>query len=300
MISIDESRCTLCGLCEPMCVRRILQPGEKSMKVVDPGMCIFCGHCKAVCPVDAPVLSNLDEKEFEPIPAGAEMPAPPALFHFFRRRRSLRLYKKRPVEVEKLERIIEAGRFAPTGGNRQGCEYVVVNGRESLDRICSLTMGMLQAEGRRIEEAVDRARRLNEPLSEKDLSRQNYPQVWDRLARKWKEGADQLFHHAPALIVIHQKAGVAATPEVDAGIASLQMVLMAEALGLGTCYIGFLIVALENSEELRDALRIPPGNQAQVALTVGYPDVEFLKLVARNPARIEWIGDSPRGAAAGR
>jgi nitroreductase len=35
------------------------------------------------------------------------------------------------------------------------------------------------------------------------------------------------------------KKSIATTPEIDAAIASTQMVLLAETLGLGTCYSAF-------------------------------------------------------------
>jgi len=88
------------------------------------------------------------------------------------------------------------------------------------------------------------------------------------------------------------KKSVATTPEIDAAIASTQMILLAETLGLGTCYIGFLIWAIENSGELKKKLGIPPENKALVAFTVGYPKIEFLRFVARNPAKVNWVGES--------
>jgi nitroreductase/NAD-dependent dihydropyrimidine dehydrogenase PreA subunit len=295
MISIEESRCNQCGLCERVCVRRILELAEEGVRILDPSLCIYCGHCKAVCPTDAPGFSNLNEKEFEDAPKIGELPEPSAFLHFLRRRRSLRIYKNKPVETEKFKMILEAGRFAPTGGNRQACEYVVLRGRKILDRVCTLTIKSLTEEGRRIKEALDRHRRLQKPLPETYLTRQVYLPVWDRMARKWEEGEDQLFYHAPALVVIHVKNEATATPEVDSGMASMQMALMAEALGLGTCFIGFLVFSIENSRELREMLRIPPDHKAHVAFTVGYPGVKFLRLVARNPARVKWMGDSPKG-----
>ena len=62
MISIDESRCNLCGLCVPVCVRRILKLESKSVEVTDPALCLVCGHCKAVCPTDAPQLPGMNEQ----------------------------------------------------------------------------------------------------------------------------------------------------------------------------------------------------------------------------------------------
>jgi nitroreductase/NAD-dependent dihydropyrimidine dehydrogenase PreA subunit len=288
MISIDPS-CNLCGLCTSVCVRRNLEPGEDRVRVLDPDICLSCGHCKAVCPTNAPHFSHLNEAEFEAIPDKKEWPDPQAFLKFLRRRRSLRVYQDRPVEKEKLKLIVEAGRFAPTGGNRQACEYVVVSGRRVLDRVCTAAIRALQERGAMIRETVERHRRSGEPLPEDIVSNQAFPQVWDRIARKWTEGVDQLFHHAPAFILIHSKKGVSTIPETDAAIASTHMVLMAETLGLGTCFIGFLIAAANNSAEVRHTLQVPSDHQALVSFTLGYPRAKYLRLVARNPAKTLWL-----------
>jgi nitroreductase/NAD-dependent dihydropyrimidine dehydrogenase PreA subunit len=291
MISIDESRCNLCGLCVPICPPAILVQGEKSIVVTDPIQCIFCGHCKAICPTDAPTFAKLKESEFEPVPRREELPDPADFLRFLRRRRSLRVYQNKPVGKEPLQKILEAGRFAPTGANWQTCRFTVVGGRKTLDRICTLAIQNLQEEGKKIQGAVERHRRQQEPLRNEYAISQFFPPFWNRLAAKWQEGVDQLLHNAPAVILVHVKKNATLFPELDAGISATHMILMAETLGLGTCFIGFLIYAMENSEELREVLKIPPDHRAYIAFTVGYPDVDFLKLVARKPAKVEWIGE---------
>ena len=290
MITIDEKKCTNCGLCIPVCVRRILQEGERSAEIIDPAMCLYCGHCKAVCPTDAPQFSEGDE-EFRSVPSKEEIPSPAPFFRFLRSRRSLRLYQDRPVEKEKLKMLIEAGRFAPTGSNRQACEYLVVSGRKTLDKVVHIAIRTLGEQAKALQEDLERYSRLKEPLPEELAARQNFPVMAGRMVAKWKEGVDYLLFHAPSLVVIHMKKNVASTPEIDAAIASTQMVLLAETLGLGTCYIGFLVTAIENSEELKGVLKIPPDHRSLVAFIVGYPDVEFLRTVYRNPAKTTWIGE---------
>lgn len=290
MISIDESRCNLCGLCVSVCVRRILAKGEKSVQITDRSLCLACGHCKAVCPTDAPQLAGMNE-QFQPAPLKKEIPGAAELFRFFRRRRSLRVYRPEPVEKEKLKMVIEAGRYAPTGANRQACEYIVVSGRKILDQVCTLATRALREEGRQIQRAVDECREARKPLPEDLASQQYFPAVWERIAKKWEEGADQLLHRAPALILIHIKENSATTAELDAGIAATHLVLLAEALGLGTCFIAFLVRTLQDSKELRSLLKIPEGNRVYVALTVGYPAVTYLRLVGRRPTRVNWIGE---------
>ena len=290
MITINEQKCTLCGECVPVCVRRILQKGETSVEILDPAMCLYCGHCKAVCPTDAFQFSEGND-QFLAVPSKEEIPSAAPFFRFLRRRRSLRIYQARSVEKAKLEMLVEAGRYAPTGSNRQACEYVVVSGRKALDKVCTMAIGNLQEQGKELQKAIDEYTRKKKPIPEEMASRQTLPPVWERIAGKWKEGVDQLLHHAPALILIHMKKGLATTPKIDAAIASTQMVLLAETLGLGTCYIGFLVWVVEDSRALKKMLGILSENSALIAFTVSYPGVAYRRVVARNPAKVAWIGE---------
>ncbi len=52
-----------------------------------------------------------------------------------RERCSIRSYEKRMVEKEKRDLILEAGRLAPTGCNRQGQKFIVVESEDSLDKL---------------------------------------------------------------------------------------------------------------------------------------------------------------------
>ncbi len=50
-----------------------------------------------------------------------------ALLQSIRERRTVRAFRTEPVEPEKIERILEAGRWAPSGKNTQPWRFVVVN-----------------------------------------------------------------------------------------------------------------------------------------------------------------------------
>jgi len=52
------------------------------------------------------------------------------LLDLLKRRRSVRVYESRPVEKEKLAAILEAARAAPSAGNLQAFEMVVVESSE--------------------------------------------------------------------------------------------------------------------------------------------------------------------------
>jgi nitroreductase len=52
-----------------------------------------------------------------------------------KKRFSVRSYKKQPVEQEKLDKILEAARVAPTAANRQPVHLIVVRSEEGLAKI---------------------------------------------------------------------------------------------------------------------------------------------------------------------
>jgi nitroreductase len=58
-----------------------------------------------------------------------------------RQRRSVRAFLDKPVEDEKLLRVLEAGRLAPSASNRQGWKFVVVRDKAARDRLVEVAKG---------------------------------------------------------------------------------------------------------------------------------------------------------------
>lgn len=288
LIRIDEEKCTSCGLCIPLCVRGILEQGESAARVTNPDGCILCGHCKAVCPVDAPELPTLDASEFVEAPGRGGYPKPDVLRSIFRSRRSIRQFKGKSVERENLETIIQAGRFAPTGGNRQGLHYIVVRTPSKIEEVKRMTVDLLALQGEEIEDALDIKARTGQPVPGEYEVMKDYTKRWKEMKTEMQGGIDKLFYHAPVLVALHINPAESSSPMVDAGLAGMQMALMAESLDLGTCFCGFFVFAVNMSPEFKKMLAIPEKHIVPLSFVVGYPDVHYKKLVSRNPARVTW------------
>jgi nitroreductase len=56
-------------------------------------------------------------------------------------RRSIRAYKNEPIEDEKLEAVLEAGRLAPSARNLQEWKYVVVKDKALRDKLVNAANG---------------------------------------------------------------------------------------------------------------------------------------------------------------
>ena len=64
-----------------------------------------------------------------------ELRGPSGFYELIASRRSIRKYRPEPVEREKLLRILDAARIAPSAGNRQPWHYVVVTDEQVKRRL---------------------------------------------------------------------------------------------------------------------------------------------------------------------
>ncbi len=290
-IAIDRDLCTCCESCVDVCVGRIFESTDGSIVLTDPARCLLCGHCMAICPVDAIRVDALDSSEFEPIQESSEAPDPGSLMGLFRKRRSTRRYRKRPVEEEKILQIIEAGRFAPTGGNRQPFRFSVVQTQETLQSIKAMVIGGFVEKTARDHRALTEKIQRGEGLSATENMELAFAERWRGKADELDRGGDSLLFGAPALLSLYVPIQLT-TFTTEVGLAGMQMVLMAESLGLGTCFIGWIAgasVGIGNSlPEVKDAMKIPQGCAIALAMVVGYSDFDYLRSVSRRPAHIVW------------
>ncbi len=58
-----------------------------------------------------------------------------------RTRRSIRVYTDQPIEEEKLKRVLEAGRLAPSAGNQQIWKFLVVRDKEARAKLAQAANG---------------------------------------------------------------------------------------------------------------------------------------------------------------
>ena len=121
------------------------------------------------------------------------------LFEAIEKRRSIRKFKHGPIASEDLKRILEAGRLAPSGGNRQPWYFVVV---KDLER----------------KKALSKAANNQEFIADADTV----------IGALGDSGATLKSSTSSTRIAYKQ----------DPMIAIEHMILAATALGYGTCWIG--------------------------------------------------------------
>jgi len=258
-VTIDREKCTGCGACLADCYRYALEIKDGKAAVVN-SVCMFCGHCQAVCPANAVKLTGYDDTVID-VPGKSVFLNDKDLMTHLKFRRSIRHFKDTPVEKEKLEKIIEAGRITPTASNLQNVRYVVLqNEREAVEDEV-LSMYKNQSE-------------WYEPLA----SRMNISV--ETFHGRVKRG--YLFHKAPAVIL------VISASEINGCLASMSMNLMAESLGLGAIFIALFTRPANQNKKIRETFGLAKEENITACLTLGYPKVRYLRSVPRKSADVLW------------
>lgn len=269
-LSINEQTCTRCGLCASACTWRIIAlPDGDLPRYTEVGteLCNLCGHCEAVCPTGAMVVNapRLDQTTYA---SGAMEIEPERLGAYLRMRRSIRRYREEPVDRATIEQLMDIVRFAPTGRNRQDVRWLIIHETKEVRRLTAM--------------AIDRMRETGaagSPLA----ARFNVP----GMVRAWEEGRDPICQHAPHLVIgfAREDNPVAGT---NAIIALAHLEIVAPAFGLGACWGGIFMFAVNSFEPLKAALDLPPEHAPIHCMMLGYPAIGYQRAPKRNAADIVW------------
>lgn len=260
MVVIDEMVCIGCGQCEKDCFGHNISLKDGKAHIM--GKCFECGHCVAICPVNAAKIVGASQNEIQ---TGNEKAA--GFLKLIKNRRSIRYYKDQPISKEQMQLVLEAGRYTPTAGNAQDVIYTVVDKKLSEVKPY-IWQGLLQF-GKKMKEL--------DPNS-------IYDNLWNRMYTqccRTQGKEDHLFFHAPVLLVISAKTSV------NGILAADSIELMANTLGLGCLYSGFIERGLKESSEALKLLNLQKDDIC-VCMLMGYPDIIYQRPAPRKPAVIYW------------
>lgn len=168
-------------------------------------------------------------------------------------RRSTRKFQAKPVELEKLQTIVDAGRFGPTGGNCQSNHFFVISNPEILKKLVEL----VQSAFAKMELREDLYKSLQNSI---------------RLSQK---GNYVFNYNAPALIVVASQKEYG-NNMADVACAVENMMLAANELDLGSCYINQL-KWLNEDPTLLEYLRgfgLREDERVYASVAIGYADTE--------------------------
>lgn len=164
-------------------------------------------------------------------------------------RRSTRSYKPDAVESEKLNKVIEAGRFAPSGGNNQTNHFLIVQNKDVLQKLAALA---------------------REAFAKMEVTAETYSSLKTSILLSKK--GDYVFHYnAPVLIIVANQKDYG-NNIADCAVAVENMMIEANELDLGSCWIN-QIHWLTEDEKILSYLRelgLKENERVYASMALGY------------------------------
>lgn len=189
------------------------------------------------------------------------------LLEKMKHRRSIRRYLGKKVEREKLEKIAEAGIYAPNPGGRQGTKVIMLDDAELIEHI-----GIVNADCENRNWGAGVGVSADQPSIIDDLS--------------IKSG----FYGCPALgiVCVPRRMKNAVNGIGAAFVCAQNMVMEAYELGVSSCIVGRAEATFEKPgmQELLDKWGLDPEYMPLVFVCLGYIEGEYPKAKPRSEGRV--------------
>jgi len=255
---VNTDLCKKDGACVAVCPSNVLALGKDGFPEELPDThCFLCGHCVAVCPHDALVHTGLPREDF--LPADNTLPTPALMDSFLLNRRSVRVFKKKPIANETLKVLLDVARRAPTASNSQKVHWIVVNDPAEVNALSAEVIGWARASG-------------SSPA----------------MLAQWDAGEDHILRGAPTVVVACAPEEYDFGPQ-DCAIALTFLELAAEARGLGVCWAGILTRIAALHAPLRERLSVPVGYAVCGGLMLGERKYTYRLVPPRKPLSVQGL-----------
>ncbi len=287
VIHINYDRCNACGLCVKVCKDFSLKLEDGKLAVNDKPLfgCMGCGQCMAICPNDAIHIEGreISSNDLIDIPIDKDKSSYEQLKNLMLGRRSIRDFKKKEVETELIDKIIEAAVTAPVGLPPSDVHLLIFEGTNKVNEFAT--------------DIIDHMDKIKWVFSTRWiwlwrlLGKETYqlmkgfgqPLTNLFVSQKHTED-DHLFYHAPLLMYF--LASPYSDP-VDPTIPATYAMLAAESLGLGSCMIGSVDPIIKyGAKALKKKWAIPPKSPNGIIVIFGYPKYKFTKALKRTFAQV--------------
>lgn len=270
LIAINQQTCNKDGICAAVCPAGIIKfekdeyptPSDEAEK-----LCIKCGHCVAACPTSSFSHREIPAEQCPSI-RNELMLTDQQCEHFLRSRRSIRVYKKKPVPRDSIQKLIEIARYAPSGHNSQGAEWLVIDNIDHLQKLAAIVADWMRW---LISNKPDTAASMH----------------MDRTVKRWENGTDVYLRNAPALAIAHAGKDNSMARST-CYIALTYLEIAATSMGLGCCWAGYFNAAATNFEPMINELPVPEDHQCYGSMMIGYSRYKYYKLPPRRTPSITW------------
>ncbi|MGD9253754.1 MAG: nitroreductase family protein [Holophagae bacterium] len=284
---VDSDACTGDGLCVDVCPENAIELVNDLASTVEGRAehCLFCGQCVAMCPTGALEVRTLNPNDFHKlnrVQFGYD-----EFYDFLRTRRSVRVFKDKPVVREDIDKILAAAATAPMGFPPHTTEIVVINEQNEIDHLRGELIRHYDSMAKTFSNPIGRATiRLSAGAETYNMLKVHViesARYANELYRR--DGTDRYMYHAPLVMLFHgSRWGL--SYQQNAHLVCHHAMLAAVSLRLGTTIIGLIPPVVDRSAALRERYGIPKDNRVLTSLIIGHPKYRYRQSIRRDLASV--------------
>ena len=277
-----EDKCSECMLCVRDCVMGVWRIVDGKSSPINIELCNHCSHCLAICPCDAISHDGLKKEEIAGVNRGNLNPD--VYRDIILSRRSIRQFKNEPVPRGVIEQVLDLARYAPTATNNQNVGYIVITDKRLIEETANKMFGLANCLYNKTKKGIGRLM-----VNLTGLANNPYLKVMDYVQEQnAQNGRDFILYNAPVLILIHAPKRIPFASD-NCNIAATTIINYTHSLGLGTCFMGFITIALRYSGKLRRKLGVSKDRRVYATLVMGYPAYRHTNTVSRKKPEVQWL-----------
>lgn len=186
-------------------------------------------------------------------------------------RRSTRVFTDENVNGDIVKEIVRAGLYAPSSKNKQLWHFTVIENKDVLKELNDDTKNAVIKYG---EEYIKKADMLKHIMARANNDSYN------------------IFYNAPVAILISRNTNDI-TSQDDCAVASENMMIAAESVGIGSCWASFIkflfMLDKDKAKEYSDKFFIPDGYVPTHAIILGHKKNTQPKQLERREGTVTYI-----------
>ncbi|MCK4361120.1 MAG: nitroreductase family protein, partial [Bacteroidales bacterium] len=201
-----------------------------------------------------------------------------------------RNYKDKPVPRQIINRIIDAAHSAPTGSGRSTTGVIVIDNPKKLATFSELIYEMYEGLEKNLKNPI--ARFIIKQKKGKKILRTLQDFVMPGMhwyIRWYREGeSNEVLRDCPALMLFHSPINEPVGAE-NCLIAAFHAIMMAQVMGIGTCFNDIIPPACNRVPEIRKLLGLPDDHEIYASITMGYAKYKFNRIAPRKLVEVRYL-----------
>jgi nitroreductase len=189
-----------------------------------------------------------------------------------------------------IDRIIDAAHSAPTGAGRSTTGVIVIDNPKTLATFSELVYQLYEGLEKNLKNPIARFFIKHKVGKKRIRTLQEFVMPGMHWYIRWYRAGEsnEILRDCPALMLFHSPINEPVGAE-NCLVAAFHAIMMAQVLGIGTCFNDLIPPACSRVPEIRKLLGLPDDREVYASITMGYSKYKLNRIAPRELAEVRYL-----------